>query len=272
MSKIKHKIPKNLMNSLNNQSNNNLSTNIAQSLEVNSTRNLLLNKITYNHSLNNNSESDIYFQEKIRTNIKPIQPGFLEGSSRLGSEYIATIKTKSNLLHDTTQSNMNQTNQNPIRQIISKIVSVPLHNQDWMMSEMVHAIFKKKEKVKIQEFPNLFNDYSNTLAAPSTSEITYIPITHRIGSFYSLPLQNFVIDQTTKKIKKLYDEYFFKYKNIMLELPANEDEEYMSLLNLYKNSKKIDLRKETYEKYQNYILSYIPDDIIANIKNVYESL
>lgn len=131
---------------------------------------------------------------------------------------------------------------------------------------MVGAIFLKKEKLKSQNFPVLFNAYSNTKGAPFTSEKTFIPISHRISSFYSLSLQNFIIDKTTKSIKRLYDEYFFKYKNIIFEIPASEDEEYLALLNLYKNTKKVDLRKETYERYQNYIIHYIPDNIIANIK------
>jgi hypothetical protein len=256
-----------MLYSLNNQSNNNISTNIANSMEINSTRNNLPNKVTYMYSLNNNSESEIYFQEKLKSNIRSIHPNFLNDNKKRGNEYIQTIKTKTNLLQESENTtNMNQTNLNSIKQMIYKIVSVPLNSQDWMMSEMVNAIFKKKEKVKLKFFPNLFNVYSNTLAAPLTSETTYLPISHRIGSFYSLSLQNFIIDATTKKIKKIYDEYFFKHKNITFNLPANEDEEYLSLLNLYKNIEKVNLRKDTYERYQNLILSHISDDVISHIK------
>jgi hypothetical protein len=254
-----------MLYSLNNQSNNNLSTNIANSMEINSTRNILANK--YMYSLNNNSESEIYFQEKLKSNIRTVNPNFLNTNPKSGNEYIQTIKTRTNLLQESENTtNMNQTNQSPINRIIHKIISVPLNCQDWMMTEMVNAIFKKKEKVKLKYFPNLFNVYSNTLAAPLTSEKTYLPISHRIGSFYSLSLQNFIIDATTKKIRKIYDEYFFKYKNIDFNLPASEDEEYLSLLNLYKNTEKVNLRKEIYEKYQNIILSHISDEVIAHIK------
>jgi hypothetical protein len=172
-------------------------------------------------------------------------------------------------MHDTTQylNQTNQTNQSTIRQMIHKIISVPLSNQDWLMNEMVNAIFKKKEKTKLKTFPILFNIYSNTIAAPCTSEITYIPLSHRIGSFYSLPLQNFIIDKTTKKIKKIYDDYFFKYKNknTKIIIPASEEEEYLSLLNLYKNIDKVNLRKDTYEMYQSLILTHISDDIVSHI-------
>jgi len=255
-----------MMNSMNNLNGSNLSTNLAHSLEAPS-KNILLKKQSYNNSFPNNSDYDLNFFEKMKLNVKSLNPSFIEGQSKTnadsGADYQTTLKSRSNLLHDTTHSNFTSSN---LKQVIQKIVSVPIPNPDWLIKEMVGAIFQKKDKVKKQNFPVLFNVYSNTLAAPFTSEKTYIPISHRIGSFYSLPIQNFVIDKTTKMIKKLYDEYFYKYKNIILDLPASEDEEYLALLNLYKNSKKVDLRKETYERYQNYILTYIPDNIIAPIK------
>jgi hypothetical protein len=253
------------MNTLNNQNGTNTSTNLGHSLDLPNITNK--NLLQIKHSLNNSSDFDIGFFEKMRLNVKSLNPSYLEGNSRTNvdsaAEYQNTIKSKSNFFQESTNSNFNSSNLN---QIIHKIVSVPIQNPEWLIKEMVGAIFQRKEKVKKQIFPVLFNAYSNTLAAPFTSEKTYIPISHRIGSFYSLTLQNYIIDKTTKKLNRLFDEYFYKYKNILLDIPANEDEEYLALLNLYKNTKKVDLRKETYERYQNYILSYIPDDIIAPIK------
>lgn len=274
-SKQKLKVPKNFMMNSGIQNNNNVSVNLANSLEISTSKNLLQMKHSYNYnsynnvinnnsSFNNNSDIDINFYEKMKLNIKSIHPSFLEGSSKVYSEtaHQTTIKSKSNLLQDSI-ANFNVSH---LKQIVNKIVKVPLNTQDWHIREMINAIFIRKEKTKKQYTPILFNAYSNTLAAPFTSEKTFVPLCHRIGSFYSLSLQNHIIDKTTKSIKRLYDEYFYKYKNIFIEIPATEEEEYLSLLNLFKNPKKVELRKETYERYQNFILNYIPDDIIALIK------
>lgn len=163
-------------------------------------------------------------------------------------------------------TNYNNNNNNLNNTSISKQVNVPFSEPEWNFKGMMNSTFMKKDRIKSSNNPVLFNEYSNTKAAPFTSEKTQIPIAHRVGSFYSLPLQNFVIDKTSKCIKKLYDEYFLKYKKIKIDLPATEDEEYLSLLGLYQNEEKVELRKYAYERYQDYILKYIPDDVLSDIK------
>jgi hypothetical protein len=94
-----------------------------------------------------------------------------------------------------------------------------------------------------------------------------MPISHRIGAFYTQSLQNFIIDKTTKSIKRLYDEYFFKYKNIKFdEKPATEEEEYLALFDENVNIEKVKLRKEIYIRYLDYINNYIADDYTSDIK------
>jgi hypothetical protein len=152
---------------------------------------------------------------------------------------------------------------------MSKKVNVPFNENNWKFKEMLLNTFLKKDQIKQSTNPILFNGYSNTKAAPLTSEKTQIPISHRIASFYSLPLQNFIIDPTSKTLKKLSDEYFYKYKNQKndeREMPATEEEEYLNLLGLYNNKEKIEYRKLTYERYQNYIINFVPDEFIADIK------
>ena len=143
-------------------------------------------------------------------------------------------------------------------------------DSDWNMRDMLNSTFKNNDFTKSTTYPVLFNEYSNTRAAPFTSEKTQIPISHRIGSFYSLSLQNFIIDKTTKSVKTLYDEYFYKYKNILFDvLPANQQEEYLDLIsseNHIKNDR-VAQRKETYKRYQNLFMNFIPDNYIAEIKD-----
>jgi hypothetical protein len=151
-----------------------------------------------------------------------------------------------------------------------KIILVPMREHEWYLNDMLSSTFKKGEKIRILDLnktPVLFNAYSNTKAAPFTSEKTQIPISHRIGSFYSLPLQNFIIDKTHKSVKKLYDEYFYKYKNVVFETPATEEEEYLSLLGIYEDVKKIEMRRGTYKLYKSFLSpACIPDDCISEIK------
>jgi len=144
---------------------------------------------------------------------------------------------------------------------------------------MLNNMFKKTmaDKLKLDTFPQLFNEFSHTIAVPFTSEKTKVPIPHRIASFYSLSLQNFIIDKSTKSIKVLYDDYFFKYKHKKLLATATEDEEYLyyistneELKNEYKYIKidedKVNLRKFTYDRYNKYIKENIREEYISNFK------
>ena len=148
-----------------------------------------------------------------------------------------------------------------------KIIHIPMKEEKWNLIDMFHADFKVVRVQKAKANPVLFNVYSNTKAAPFTAEKTQIPIAHRIGSFYSLSLQNFIIDKTTKSIKRLTDDYFFKYRNTKFDEPATEMEEYIYIIkhdNI--SAEKIELKKEAYKRYQNFILNSISDDYIAVMK------
>ena len=78
------------------------------------------------------------------------------------------------------------------------------------------------------------------------------------------------MDKTTKSVKTLFDEYFFKYKNIFFEiLPATQNEEYLNIISTENSMKneKVNLRRETYQRYQNLFKNYIPVNYIAEIKD-----
>ena len=145
-----------------------------------------------------------------------------------------------------------------------KIINIPMREEKWNLVDMFHADFKVVRIQKAKANPVLFNVYSNTKAAPFTAEKTQIPIAHRIGSFYSLSLQNFIIDKTTKSIKRLTDEYFFKYRNTKFEELATEEEEYLYIIKRGNiNPEKIELKKEAYKRYQNFIMNSINEDYIT---------
>ena len=152
----------------------------------------------------------------------------------------------------------------------SSLILLPILENDWNMRDMINSTFKKTDSTKTSSYPVLFNEYSNTKAAPFTSEKTQIPISHRIGSFYSLSLQNFIVDRTTKSVKTLFDEYFYKFKNVPFEiLPATQREEYLNVISTESNIKneRVVLRRETYKRYQNLFTNFIPDYYIAEIKD-----
>ena len=168
----------------------------------------------------------------------------------------------------------------------TKIFFLPLNKEDVDIRKMMNTTFKKKEfdltsaVMQKDQPPVLFNLYSHTRAVPFTSEKTKIPITHRVGSFYSLSVQNYIIDNTNKKLKALADEYFQKYKTINLDLPADENEEYLyacEVVEEYENkassivpiSKRVKHRKNVYKKYLQHIEKYIPDEFISEIKGVW---
>ena len=148
-----------------------------------------------------------------------------------------------------------------------RIVNIPMKEEKWNLIDMFHADFKVVRIQKAKANPVLFNVYSNTKAAPFTAEKTQIPIAHRIGSFYSLSLQNFIIDKTNKSIKRLTDDYFFKYRNSKFEELATEDEEYLYIIKRGNiNPEKIELKKEAHKRYQNFIMNSINEDYIAAMK------
>ena len=148
-----------------------------------------------------------------------------------------------------------------------KIIHIPMKEEKWNLIDMFHCDFKVVRLQKAKANPVLFNVYSNTKAAPFTSEKTQIPIAHRIGSFYSLSIQNFIIDKTNKCIKKLADDYFYKFRNTKFEEPATETEEYLFIIRHDDvAAEKIELKKQAYQRYKNFIMNSISDDYIAVMK------
>ena len=150
-----------------------------------------------------------------------------------------------------------------------RIINIPMKEERFNLTEMYHCKFRilKKQKEK-KSNPIYFNVYSNTKAAPFTSEKTQIPITHRIGSFYSLSVQNLIIGKTTKSIIRLYDDYFYRYNDIKFEIPASDLEEYLFILGYNDIDKeKIKLKKDAYKRYNNFIQYCINDDYISIMKS-----
>ena len=166
------------------------------------------------------------------------------------------------------QEHLSVTNKKKLPPLKAKrIVNIPMREERWNLIDMFHSDFKVVRILKAKANPVLFNVYSNTKAAPFTAEKTQIPIAHRIGSFYSLSLQNFIIDKTNKSIKRLTDDYFFKYRNTKFEELATEDEEYLYVIKRGNiNPEKIELKKEAHKRYQNFIMNSINEDYIAAMK------
>lgn len=145
-------------------------------------------------------------------------------------------------------------------------IPFPSNERRWKLQNMLGSTFKYKPVTRTTLAPIYFNVYSNTRAAPFTGEKTQIPICHRIGSFYSLSVQNLVIDRTTKSLKTLYDEYFSKNYTLNSEIPATEDEEYKYVIKEYDDYRKVELRKQIYKVYLNAIKHSVKDDYISEIK------
>jgi hypothetical protein len=119
---------------------------------------------------------------------------------------------RSEIMNLNKSSNISMMNNN-LKKSKDKVILVPIREQEWRLKEMLNSTFKRSDKSKmLNSVPILFNAYSNTKAAPFTSEKTQIPIAHRVASFYSLSLQNFIIDKTTI----LFFADFFNTINLVL--------------------------------------------------------
>lgn len=238
---------------------------------INSSNN---NNINNNNNFNRTTANNFYNQthrskisiSAVANNTNYINNNNININQPTTNDFYNSQSNFQNTMYNNNNKNINNFNSTSMNK---KQVNVPFREPEWNFKEMMNSTFRKKDKQKISNHPVLFNAYSNTKAAPFTSEKTQIPIAHRIASFYSLPLQNFIIDKTSKCVKRLYDEYFLKYKKIKIELPATEDEEYLSLLGLYQNDEKVELRKHAYERYQDYILKFIPDEVLCDIKETW---
>ena len=249
----------------------NFYSNNRENFHLNSSNNISL---TSNLEINQKEikSGDGFILDKMKHNIKFLHVSKQEGDNKFSFDNESFSNTnypnfKNRINLNNTTSNFN--NNSRFNSTIGRLLDVPLKDSEWNFKEIMNSTFRKKDRPKQSQNPVLFNAYSNTKAAPFTSEKTQIPISHRIASFYSLTLQNFVIDKSSKSIKKLQDEYFLKFKKVNLPIPATEEEEYLSLLNIFKDTKKVELRKQTYERYQNYIIKHVPDDVIAEIKETW---
>lgn len=136
-------------------------------------------------------------------------------------------------------------------------------------SALMSMSFKKPGKAK-SRFPPVIDPFSRTLAAPISSLRHYLSVSHRIGTNYTPSSKGYYIDvdHRTIKYKNLYGKtkLFLTSDKEILE-PADEMEEYQSLQD--KDSvdpMRIKARKDSYNRYSQYIEEEIPVDVIAPIR------
>ena len=229
----------------------------------------LISKEDRGKNLIGTQEEGLTEKEKLEIrNAKNLIKGLTGGDIKSHNKYSGREEQKIPTEDEYYQEHLSVTNKKKLPPLKAKrIVNIPMREERWNLIDMFHSDFKVVRIMKAKANPVLFNVYSNTKAAPFTAEKTQIPIAHRIGSFYSLSLQNFIIDKTNKSIKRLTDDYFFKYRNTKFEELATEDEEYLYVIKRGNiNPEKIELKKEAHKRYQNFIMNSINEDYIATMK------
>ena len=229
----------------------------------------LISKEDRGKNLIGTQEEGLTEKEKLEIrNAKNLIKEFTGGDIKSHNKYSGREEQKIPTEDEYYQEHLSVTNKKKLPPLKAKrIVNIPMREERWNLIDMFHSDFKVVRILKAKANPVLFNVYSNTKAAPFTAEKTQIPIAHRIGSFYSLSLQNFIIDKTNKSIKRLTDDYFFKYRNTKFEELATEDEEYLYVIKRGNiNPEKIELKKEAHKRYQNFIMNSINEDYIATMK------
>jgi len=229
----------------------------------------LISKEDRGKNLIGTQEEGLTEKEKLEIrNAKNLIKGLTGGNINIHNKYSGREEQKIPTEDEYYQEHLSVTNKKKLPPLKAKrIVNIPMREERWNLIDMFHSDFKVVRILKAKANPVLFNVYSNTKAAPFTAEKTQIPIAHRIGSFYSLSLQNFIIDKTNKSIKRLTDDYFFKYRNTKFEELATEDEEYLYVIKRGNiNPEKIELKKEAHKRYQNFIMNSINEDYIATMK------
>ena len=229
----------------------------------------LISKEDRGKNLIGTQEEGLTEKEKLEIrNAKNLIKEFTGGDIKSHTKYSGREEQKIPTEDEYYQEHLSVTNKKKLPPLKAKrIVNIPMREERWNLIDMFHSDFKVVRILKAKANPVLFNVYSNTKAAPFTAEKTQIPIAHRIGSFYSLSLQNFIIDKTNKSIKRLTDDYFFKYRNTKFEELATEDEEYLYVIKRGNiNPEKIELKKEAHKRYQNFIMNSINEDYIATMK------
>ena len=229
----------------------------------------LISKEDRGKNLIGTQEEGLTEKEKLEIrNAKNLIKELTGGDIKSHNKYSGREEQKIPTEEEYYQDHLSVTNKKKLPPLKAKrIVNIPMREERWNLIDMFHSDFKVVRILKAKANPVLFNVYSNTKAAPFTAEKTQIPIAHRIGSFYSLSLQNFIIDKTNKSIKRLTDDYFFKYRNTKFEELATEDEEYLYVIKRGNiNPEKIELKKEAHKRYQNFIMNSINEDYIATMK------
>jgi len=229
----------------------------------------LISKEDRGKNLIGTQEEGLTEKEKLEIrNAKNLIKELTGGDINIHNKYSGREEQKIPTEDEYYQEHLSVTNKKKLPPLKAKrIVNIPMREERWNLIDMFHSDFKVVRILKAKANPVLFNVYSNTKAAPFTAEKTQIPIAHRIGSFYSLSLQNFIIDKTNKSIKRLTDDYFFKYRNTKFEELATEDEEYLYVIKRGNiNPEKIELKKEAHKRYQNFIMNSINEDYIATMK------
>ena len=229
----------------------------------------LISKEDRGKNLIGTQEEGLTEKEKLEIrNAKKLIKELTGGDIKSHNKYSGREEQKIPTEDEYYQEHLSVTNKKKLPPLKAKrIVNIPMREERWNLIDMFHSDFKVVRILKAKANPVLFNVYSNTKAAPFTAEKTQIPIAHRIGSFYSLSLQNFIIDKTNKSIKRLTDDYFFKYRNTKFEELATEDEEYLYVIKRGNiNPEKIELKKEAHKRYQNFIMNSINEDYIATMK------
>ena len=229
----------------------------------------LISKEDRGKNLIGTQEEGLTEKEKLEIrNAKNLIKELTGGDNKSHNKYSGREEQKIPTEDEYYQEHLSVTNKKKLPPLKAKrIVNIPMREERWNLIDMFHSDFKVVRILKAKANPVLFNVYSNTKAAPFTAEKTQIPIAHRIGSFYSLSLQNFIIDKTNKSIKRLTDDYFFKYRNTKFEELATEDEEYLYVIKRGNiNPEKIELKKEAHKRYQNFIMNSINEDYIATMK------
>ena len=244
---------------------------------INSSNNLAykINKISSKNNIKLPSIAD----KCLNTNFKKavdsiIIPYDLKNKCYINNKYYSIETNLNNIYsssHKKDKSNSAQFKKSK-KNVSKLLIPIPSLDKNWDLMQMLKCSFVKNTISKNKINPILFNVYSNTKAAPFTGEKTQIPISHRIGSFYSLPLQSFIIDKTTNSVKRLYDEYFKRnYLNTYNTtcLPATEEEEYKAYVKNDSNNPKVLKRKEAYETYQNLIKNSVDSNYISDIKEIW---
>jgi hypothetical protein len=136
-------------------------------------------------------------------------------------------------------------------------------------SKLMTMSFKRPDKAKIR-FPPVIDSFSRTLAAPISSQRHYLSVSHRIGTSYTPSSKGFYIDidKRTIKYKNIHEKSakLFIVTEESVE-PASELEEYEGLMGSeYADENRIQARKDSYNRYMQYIDEEIPVDVIAPIR------